>query len=106
MPRYPCPNAPECGTGADHQNVAGRVRKLDRSARFRRQGVSQPGARGAGSMGPPAAARRQRFAKHRIEQDSRPFGTHRELDLAVAALGADIEPAAADQRIARQQPEV
>ena len=54
----------------------------------------------------PASAARQRFAKDRVEQDPRTFGTDNELDLAVAALGSDVEPPAAHQRITRQKPEV
>ena len=63
-----------------------------------------PAARG--STVPPLPPTRQRIAKHRVKQDPRTLGADGHLELAVAGFGADIEAAAADQRVARQEREV
>jgi 23S rRNA pseudouridine1911/1915/1917 synthase len=53
-----------------------------------------------------AAARRKSFAKNRIEEDPGTFGAHCQLDLAVASLRPDIEPATANQCVASEQSEI
>ena len=54
----------------------------------------------------PVSARLERLAKHRVKQDARSLGPDRNLDPAVAALGADIEPASANQRVPGEQRKV
>ena len=107
MPRYPCQLSAIVAEGARRSSAlrsTGRTAGSSRPRRRRRLCASQaPAARGSTV---PVAAVRERLAQRRIEQDPRPFGADRELDLAVAALGADVEPAAADQRIAGEQREV
>ena len=58
-----------------------------------------PAARGSTS---PPECRGDRLAQLGIEQDARPFGADHHFQRAVAPLGADVEPAAADQARRRQ----
>ena len=91
---------------ADHQYLGGWIGQLDRPARLGGKAVREPGAGGARFDGFTGRARCQRLSQHRVEQDARPFGAHRKLDLAVAAFRADIEPPAPHQRVPGQQGEI
>ena len=68
--------------------------------------MRQPRPGGARFDRAAAAAGGQRLAHPRIDHHARPLGADRQLDPPVAPLGPDVEPPAADQRIARDHRQV
>src|SRR6478672_3165635 len=91
--------------GPDHQEFARRVGKTERTAALRRQLVCEPGTGGA-RLDRSLASGYERFTESGVEENSRSFAPYCDLDAVRSALGADIQPASPNQRIAGEQREI